>query len=205
MPERPEADTLRLLRETVEDVGANPAMVPGTTLFSVTMHLVPAGTWSAIEPDRRDLRDLLQLLRHLDMPTSDIRLERVYPMLERVAAPEWHGHLATALAAYRAAQEPSSTKIQDPDDPPVREGEDREPKWIRPREAFALWAYGEVIHQDYQKELRWQALGPLRQGALRDMAHEYAAMLLDQAEFITRVLRHVAATAERKPAGDDEH
>jgi hypothetical protein len=188
-PERPENDTLRLLRETVDDIAANPAVASGEPVFSVTMHVVPSQTWSVREPGRRDLRDLLQLLRHLDMPTSDIRLDRVYPMLERSAVPDWQGAIADARRAYVDGQEPDWNLVQDPDDRPVLEGEDRTPRWIRPREAWDLWAYGEVIHQEYRKQLRWERLGPLPQAAVRLMAHEYTMMLLAQAAFIHGLLR----------------
>jgi hypothetical protein len=189
-PQRPDLSTLRVLRATVEDIGENPAIQPGATLFSVTFKVVPEVNWQATEPPRRDLRDLLQLLRHLDMPSSDIRVERVVPILERTSVPEWHPGLHDALAAYREAQEPKDALVQHPDDPPVQEGEGRSPKWIRPREAWDLWAYGEVLHQEYKKELDWKRMGPHRQPVLRDMAHVYTMMLIDQAEFFTRVIRH---------------
>ena len=46
-----------------------------------------------------------------------------------------------------------------------------------------------MIHHDYAKEQRWKRLGTLGQFPVRDMAHDYAMMLLDQAEFMTRLLR----------------
>jgi hypothetical protein len=155
------------------------------------MQFLPDQAWSAVEPNRRDLRDLIQLLRHLDMPSSDVRLRRVYPMLALAAKPDWQEGIIEAKSAYEAAQLPGDTLIQDPDDPPVRPGEQRIPKWIRPREAFDLWAYGKVIHREYRKELRWISLGPgNRQGAVRMMAQLYAYALIEQAGFISGLLRN---------------
>jgi len=189
-PERPERDTLRLLRETIDDIATNPAVAGDGPIFSIRMRFLPDQAWSAVEPNRRDLRDLIQLLRHLDMPSSDIRLRRVYTMLALAAKPEWQEGIIDARSAYEAAQLPGDNLIQDPDDPPVTRGEQRVPKWIRPREAFALWAYGEVIHHEYRKELRWISLGPgNRQGAVRMMAQLYAYALLEQAGFISGLLR----------------
>jgi hypothetical protein len=111
-------------------------------------------------------------------------------MLERRAAPDWLPGLALARQAYVDGQEPTTYRVQDPDDPPVLPAEERTPKWVRPRDAFALWVYVEVIHQDYRKQLRWERCGPVRQAALRAMAHDYVLMLLDQADFVTRLLRH---------------
>jgi hypothetical protein len=49
--------------------------------------------------------------------------------------------------------------------------------------------HGGVIHHDYAKELKWRRLG-IGQGAVRQMGHDYAAMLLDQADFLFGLLRH---------------
>jgi hypothetical protein len=46
-----------------------------------------------------------------------------------------------------------------------------------------------VIHNDYAKEQRWERLGVLAQGSVRDMAHAYTMELIDQAEFMARLLR----------------
>lgn len=90
---------------------------------------------------------------------------------------------------FQDAQEVTNIRVQDPDEPPTDA-----PTWIRPREAFGLWAYGGVIHPDYAKEQRWKRLGPLAQGPVRDMAHAYTMMLIDQAEFMACLLRHGLAS-----------
>lgn len=66
---------------------------------------------------------------------------------------------------------------------------------LGPSLAFGLWAYGGVIHNDYSKEQRWARLGPLGQGPTRQMAHDYTMMLIDQAEYMARFLRHGLVTA----------
>lgn len=76
--------------------------------------------------------------------------------------------LAAAKQAHADRDQVRDFKIQEPEEPPSDN-----PTWIRPRDAFELWAYGEVIHNEYTKELRWQSLGPLRQGLVRQMAHDY--------------------------------
>jgi hypothetical protein len=97
---RPELQTLRLLRDVIEDIASSPALSKGGTLFGVKWEVVPDGAWSAKEPGRRDLRDLLDRLRQLDMPSSDVRLERVYPILAAHVLPESRDELETARAAY---------------------------------------------------------------------------------------------------------
>jgi hypothetical protein len=47
---------------------------------------------------------------------------------------------------------------------------------------------GGVIHHDYAKELKWARLG-IGQGWVRQMGHDYAMMLLDQEDFLLRLLR----------------
>jgi hypothetical protein len=189
MAGRPDLETLALLREIVEEIGTNEAVVAGGVIFSMTMQLAPTLAWSVVEPEPKVLRHLLDRLRHLDMPTSDVRLERVYPILERVGIrTDWRPLVKEAMAAYAAGQLVRSHEVQDPDEGYVEDPEQR--TWIQPREAFRLWAYGGVIHHEYAKEQRWSRLGPLGQPLVRDMGHHYAMMLLDQAEVLTRLLRH---------------
>lgn len=133
------------------------------------------------------LRHLLDRLRHLDMPSSDVRLERVFPIIERLPLKDgWRDELESAKAAYRTAQELTNIHVQDPDQGPVEPGSET---WISPREAFRLWAYGGVVHSEYAKEKRWARLG-IGQAAVRQMGHDYAGTLLDEADFLLRLLRH---------------
>jgi hypothetical protein len=189
MTERPDIDTLRLLREVVDEIGTNPAVASGAPLFALKISFGQDGAGaSATEPPLPILRHLLDRLRHLDMPSSDVRLDRVFPILDRVGVlPEWVEDLGVAKARYRDGQEVSNIKVQIPgEDPP--EMLSHNPTWIRPREAFDLWAYGGVIHHDYAKEQRWAQLN-IAQGPVRMMGHEYAMMLLEQAEWMSRLLR----------------
>jgi hypothetical protein len=189
MDERPDGGTLRLLRDIVEEVGTNEAVAAGGTIFELTIEIVPNPGFVSREPEPRVLRHLLDRLRHLDMASSDTRLERVFPIIERVGVQAgWSEGLEAAKTAYAEAQNVTDIRVEDPDSGPVSREEDR--KWIRPREAFGLWAYGGVIHSDWRKEQRWARLGSLAQGPVREMAHSYTMMLLDQAEFMARLLRH---------------
>jgi hypothetical protein len=189
-PSRPDQETLRLLRDIVDEIGTNSAIAAGGTIFKLTIEIAPVPGFTVEEPALPVLRHLLDRLRQLDMPTSDVRLERVFEILDRVRVkPDWQESLGVAKAAYVLAQQVSNIKVQDPDEPPVTDPA-RSPTWIRPREAFGLWAYGGVIHNDYAKEQQWAKLGPLAQGPVRDMAHAYTMGLIDQAEFMARLLRH---------------
>ena len=53
-----------------------------------------------------------------------------------------------------------------------------------------VWAYGEVVHDDYAKELKWSMLGPPGQGLVRQMAYDYMALLLEQAAFMRQLITH---------------
>jgi hypothetical protein len=199
MAERPDDDTLRLLCEVVEEIGTSEAVEPGAQLFGMTVEMADGLMRTTYhEPPPKVLRHLLDRLRHLDMPTSDIRLERVFPILDRTPmSDEWRASLETAKAAYRKAQTVTNNRVQQPDEPPP-ELLDHEPTWILPREAFGLWAYGGVIHHDYAKEQKWARLG-IAQGAVRLMGHDYALMLLDEAEFMARLLRFGVAGPPSPP------
>ena len=189
MAERPDDDTIRLLREVLEEIGTNEAIVPGTTLFQTKVEMagnVMRTTFG--EPPTKVLRHLLDRLRHLDMPTSDVRLDRVFPIVERLPLrDDWRAELETAKAAYRDAQVVTNIRVQQPDEGVVDDPE-TQATWITPREAFGLWAYGGVIHHDYAKEQKWARLG-IGQGSVRQMAHDYAMTLLDEADFLLRLLR----------------
>ena len=70
-------------------------------------------------------------------------------------------------------------------------GEEDPPAWISPRDAFGLWVYGEVVHDDYAKELRWRRLDDtFGKPAVRSMAHDFATLMIGQAESLNRLIRH---------------
>lgn len=185
-PTRPDDDTLRLAKRLADELFSSPALAGGQAL-RVEIKLTPgSGSVSFTEPERRDLRDLLGLIRKFDMPTHDARMCRLYEIVERVGVkPEWREGLDHAKAAYEARDEIRELRVQDPDGPPTTN-----PTFIRPRAAFALWAYGEVIHDDYAKQVRWEKLDPMGRGLVRQMAHDYLMGLLEQAAFIRRVITH---------------
>jgi hypothetical protein len=188
MAERPDDDTIRLLREVLEEVGTNEAVASGGPLFGVQVH-VEAGlmTTTYTEPPVKVLRHLLDRLRHLDMPTSDVRLDRVFPILERLPLkPDWRAELEVGRARYADGQRVRNISVQQPDEGPVEPP--ATPTWITPREAFRLWAYGGVVHHEYAKEQKVARLG-IAQGSVRLMAHEYTTMLLSEADFILGLLR----------------
>jgi hypothetical protein len=194
-PIRPDDETLALAAEVVGDILSSRALIDDDP-FSVDIMSRPDAVEVTIhEPDRRQLRDLLMLLRDLDSPTDDVRLDNVYEIAERVGVrPAWRTAVEVARADFDARNDVAMWRIRDPDEPAVdptlidSTGPDS-PIWIRPREAFELWAYGEVIHRNYAKELRWRRFPPHRRGMARVMAHEYARLLLRQAEFVARLIK----------------
>jgi hypothetical protein len=187
--ERPDDDTIRLLRETLEEIATNEAVQSSGPIFRIKIRAAGGVMETTLtEPPIKLLRPLLDRLRHLDMRSSDIRLDRVFPILERMPLKEdWRGELGRKKAAYRHAQLVSDNHVQEPGEPPA-ELLDHEPTWIKPREAFRLWAYGGVVHSEYAKEQKWARLG-IAQGMVRLMGHQYAVMLLDEADFLLGLLR----------------
>jgi hypothetical protein len=188
--ERPDGSTLRWALEVIDEVAATLQLAAASgPLFSVNIEFGTTSTTTTVaEPAVRDRRNLLDLLRHLDMPSSDIRLPRLYEIVRRVGVtPDWQAGLRDAEADYARAQAVSTFRVEDPDVP--RASRDDEPMWVTPREAFRLWLYGGVIHREWAKEQRWARFSPVHQGITRTMAHEYAEMLLRQAEFMSGLLR----------------
>jgi hypothetical protein len=192
-PLRPDDETLALAVEVVGDILSSPALTDDDP-FSVEIMSSPDAVEVTIhEPDRRHLRDLLMLLRDLDSPSDDVRLDNVYEIAQRVGVrPAWRAAVEVARADFDARDD-VVWRIQDPDEPAVDptliDSTGVNGHWIRPREAFELWAYGEVIQHDYAKELRWQRFPPHQRGMVRVMAHEYARLLLRQAEFVAGLIQ----------------
>jgi hypothetical protein len=118
VPERPDDDTLRLLREVLEEIGTNEAVQAGGSLFSMTIELDAERNFARTtlrEPRARYLRHLLDLLRHLDMPSSDITLDRVLPIVERLPlGVEWRTELEVAKREYQLAQQVREIRVQHP-------------------------------------------------------------------------------------------
>ena len=178
-PVRPDAETLRLAVETADDVLASPAAVGD---FTVTVHI---GTTTAVrinEPPLRELRDFLLVLRTFDMPSSDITLVRLYEIIEHTGVrPDRQADVANARAEFRRFQGPLAV----PQVPDLQSGPPGKPtRLLSPRQAWALWLDGEVIHRDYTKQQRWKRYPPLFQGSIRMLAHDYGSMLLRQAKFM---------------------
>lgn len=185
-PTRPDDATLRLANRLADEAFESPALADGGR-FQIHIHLTPGEQSVAVtEPERHDVRDLLSGLRKFDMPTHDVRMSRLYEIVERIGVkPEWQEGLDAAKAAYATRNNLYGIQIQDPDEPSTDD-----PTWIQPREAFELWAYGEVVHDDYAKELKWSKLGAPGQGLVRQMAYDYMALLLEQAAFMRRLISH---------------
>jgi len=51
--------------------------------------------------------------------------------------------------------------------------------------------YGEVVRDDYAKELRWERLDDaLAKPGVRSMVHAFATLMIIQAEYLNRRIRH---------------
>lgn len=183
---RPDNESVTNALRVVRDVFTSPAMVNGLDL-TVRVHLTPdSGEIQFNNPDPRIVRDLLVAVRKFDMRTDDANLERMHLIAERIGVkPDWLEGLAGAKAHW-ASRFRSRREIQ-VQQPGELTSTDAERTWIGPHEAFELWIYGEVIHDDYEKELKWKSLW-LGQAFVRIMAHDYLNDLLDQANFLGRLL-----------------
>jgi hypothetical protein len=183
-PSRPDEETLILAKDLADDVLSSPIITAGER-FQMHIHLSPGEPGATFdEPDRRLVRDLLGVLRNFDMRDSDVRMPRLFEIIERVGLkPEWRPALEHVRKTYEARDEPSWIQLQDPEAPTSDV-----PTWLRPRKAFDLWAYGELIHHDYDKQLRWERLGPFAQGFARQMAYEYMELLLTLVALMRRVI-----------------
>jgi hypothetical protein len=174
-PVRPDAETLGLAVETADDVLASAAAVGD---FRVTVEVGTTTSVTIEEPPRHELRDLFVLLRTFDMPTSDIRLGRLYEIVERIGVlPDRQADLANARAEYGRFQRPLAVpQVPDLESGPLG----RPTRLLTPHQAWSLWLDAEVIHRDYAKELRWRRYPPLFQASIRMLAHDYGSMLLRQ-------------------------
>lgn len=178
-PVRPDAETLRLAVETADDVLASAAAVGD---FTVTVEVGRTTSVTIEKPPLRELRDFLVVLRTFDMPSSDIRLVRLYEIIERTGVlPDREAELANARVEFNRFQAPLAV----PQVPDLDSGPPGGPtRLLTPRQAWVLWLDAEVIHRDYTKELRWKRYPPLFQGSIRMLAHDYGSMLLRQAKFM---------------------
>ena len=180
---RPDAETLRLAVDTADDVLASAAAVGD---FMVTVKVGRTTSVTIEEPPLRELRDFLVVLRNFDMPTSDIRLVRLYEIVERTGVlPDRQAELVNGRAEFERFRAPLAV----PQVPDLDSGPSGRPtRLLTPRQAWALWLDAEVIHRDYAKELRWKRYPTLFQGSIRMLAHDYGSMLLRQAKLLRDVI-----------------
>jgi hypothetical protein len=183
-PTRSDADRLRLFVALADDALSAPGLAGP---FGITLNFDGTSLSGAInEPGRRALRDLLVVVRKFAMRDHDARLPAVYDAIERIGVlPDWQEGFAGAKAAYEEAQQVDNIRVQDPDEPPTDN-----PTFVRPREAWDLWVYGEVIHDDLAKQRRWERFVGPSQVLVREMAHDYLDMLLREAAFLRNLIHH---------------
>ena len=104
---------------------------------------------------------------------------------ERIGVkPEWRERLDRAKAAWEQRDEEPDIKIPDPSHP------DPTPHFFTPHDSFELSIYGQVIHDDYDKELRWRRLDPFSQAFVRQMGYAYMMLLVELVAEMRRLITH---------------
>jgi len=173
----------------LKDVLASAAAVGD---FTVTVDVGRTTSVSIEEAPLRERRDFLVVLRTFEMPSSDIRLVRLYEIIERAGVlPDRQAKLANARAEFNRFQTPLTVpQVPDLDGGPSGTST----RLLTPRQAWELWLDAEVIHRDYAKELRWRRRPPLFQASIRMLAHDYGSMLLRQAKFMRDLIMTGLAT-----------
>ena len=126
----------------------SPAVIDGLDL-SITVNLTPhSGTMKFNNPNPRALRDLLVVIRKLwTWPIARdgaSELGSIRSSNSVGVKPDWRDGLDEAKAMWAARNDlDPRIHVQEPGEI-VADDADR--TWIRPREAFELWVYGEVVH-----------------------------------------------------------
>jgi hypothetical protein len=133
------------------------------------------------EPRREDVRSLLIEVRKLDSPGEDLYLPGILDLLSsRAADPVFQAGLKDARRHYDENQGLGDFHYADDDGP------------MTLREAFEIWVYGGILHDDYDKEQRWKGAW-LAQPFIRSNAVAYMGMLLTVGSYCRAVI-------ERDPA-----
>jgi hypothetical protein len=153
----------------------------GRTQLTVNFETGVLGA-SLTGPGHEPMIALITALRPLDDPGEDAYLPRVWEVIERRGIPDgFDAGLAEARADYQRYQNgPVMMHLPHPDDGHVMTG----------RELFELWAYGDVIHFDLDKEELFGRLRGPAQAMARHAAHDYLDMLAGQAAFLSRLVVH---------------
>ncbi len=132
------------------------------------------------EPPDEEMRALLTEARKLDAPSEDASLQTILPILQtQVLDPAWRRVVDQAAVDYAAAQGTGPFRIEDPDRPGTI---------LTGRELFELWVYGEVLHDDYDKQAKIAKLATFRP-IVRAAAHDYLTTLLVVAVNASRAAR----------------
>jgi hypothetical protein len=174
MPSRTEDDHLRLLCRIVERIAQEPAWGEP---FTIELRF-EAGTSSISthEPQRPDMRSLLMEVRKLDQP-GDASLP---DLLDIVAARVVADTDRRAIRRMRTIYD----RLQATDDIRLDDGHGE----ISARTAFELWAYGEHLHDDVDKEARLAAMPVEMATFVRQNAVRYMQRLVHMAAFLRAVI-----------------
>jgi hypothetical protein len=179
-PRRSDDEHLRLFMRVTEGMFAEPA---AAGQFGLKVNF-DRSTTSVDEslPRQQDLKSLLMEVRKLDQPREDVYLPDIIDLvLARATDPEWIAGLRKARQHYDAFQQNGPFQLVDTIGP------------ITPRGAFDLWVYGDKLHNDYDKEQRLAAMGPVLAG----MVTQVGAMYMDD---LMRVAAYARAVILDDPA-----
>lgn len=174
MSARDENDRLKLLCRIVERVAKEPAWGQP---FTVELRFEAGGRFlTTREPGRADMRSLLMEVRKLDQP-GDVFLPDLFDILSRRVSGDTDRR---ALRRMRAIYD----RLQATDDIRVDDGQGE----ISARTAFELWAYGEHLHDDADKEARMAAMPVEMATFVRQNAVRYMQRLVHMAAFMRAVI-----------------
>lgn len=194
--QRSPEDRLRLAVASADYVLASPVLLGLAGQFGVSTRFSEGKASASVdEPEQRLLRDLTSEVRKFDSPRDDRYLAELYEVVRTWGVePDWQAGFDDAQARYHAAQDfDERYRIGDPDIPRVELPTSDDPHagvtWVRPREAFELWVYGGMLHDDYDKQLRFNRFDDVSRAFVRSMGHDYLMMLVAHVAFVGRLIR----------------
>lgn len=172
---RSEDDRLRLVCRIVERIPEEPAW---GKQFTVEVKF-DGRTWSTTttEASRSDMRSLLMEVRKLDQPGEDAFLPDLLDIVSRRVSDDGDRR---SLRRIRTVYD----RLQQTDDIRLHDGLGE----ISARGAFELWAYGEHLHDDYEKEARLAAMPSEMATFVRQNAVRYMQRLVRMAAFVRAVI-----------------
>jgi hypothetical protein len=176
---RTENERIALLNTIVDRIVAEPGLQQPSSI-EIRFKQGEAPDQEVTEPQRVAIRSLLMEVRKLDAPGPEGAYlpEMIDIVSGRATDPGWKAGLAKARARYDEWQAQGA---------PIRIDDGEGP--ISPRRAFELWAYGEHLHDDPEKDRRMRQMNELIKPHVRQVAYMYMDMLARTALYVREVTR----------------